>query len=320
MLAYIKRGLTPMQLCEATEMSWGSGLKQRLDRLCREHGVTLADGRGLGSHTANEVQAEQRITEYMRAEGRKQLNISNGKVLIGSDAHYWPGIRSTAHRAFVKFAAEIKPCAVIMNGDGFDGASISRHPRIGWDKKPSVIEELKAVEERLTEIEQASRTKNLFWPLGNHDARYETFLAANAAQYEGVKGFHLKDHFPLWAPCWSVWINEDVVIKHRLRSGIHATHNNTVNSGKTIVTGHLHSLRVTPFSDYGGTRFGVDCGTLAAPYGPQFVDYLEDGVTNWRAGFCVLTFWKGTLLWPELVHVLDEDKGLVQWRGEVMKV
>lgn len=315
----IRAGLPQSQILRQCGMAVGSGSVNRLRKIADSIGVPLI-------RSANRVmdQSEQvtdaRIHEYMRSHGRRHLEIGNGVVLVGSDAHYWPDLISTAHRAFVKFCREMKPRAAILNGDGFDGGTISRFPRIGWDAKPTVSQELKAVEERLTEIEEAARTKELYWPLGNHDSRFETYLAAHAPEYEGVKGFHLKDHFPLWRPCWSVWINEDVVVKHRYKSGIHAPHNNTMWAGKSIVTGHLHSLKVNPLSDYNGTRYGVDCGCLAPCYGPQFVDYLEDSPTNWRSGFVVLTFWKGKLLLPELVHVLDEDHGLVQFRGQVLKV
>ncbi len=212
------------------------------------------------------------------------------------------------------------------NGNGgsivFDGASISRFPRIGWDSTPSVIQELKACEIALGEIEdtakKARHNVNLVWTLGNHDARFENRLAANAPQYEQVKGFSLKDHFPSWYPCWSCWPTENVVVKHRWKGGIHATHNNTVNAGVSIVTGHLHSLKVTPFADYSGNRFGVDTGTLADTDGAQFVNYLEDSPTNWRSGFAVLTFHEGKLLWPELVHKWDEGK--IEFRGKVYDV
>jgi hypothetical protein len=86
-----------------------------------------------------------------------------------------------------------------------------------------------------------------------------------------------------------------------------------------MVTGHLHSQKVTPYSDYNGTRYGVDTGCLSPTTGPQF-NYLEDNPRDWRSGFAVLTWWKGQLLTPELVSVLDEAKGLVQFRGEVLSV
>lgn len=260
----------------------------------------------------------------VRHDAKINLKIENGVVLVFSDAHYFPGIITTAHKGLLHFIGKLKPNLIVCNGDAFDGATISRYPRIGWDKKPSVKQELDAVDERLSEIVKAARALKkgckLIWPLGNHDSRFETYLAANAGNYEGVHGFHLKDHFPEWLPCWMVEINGHTVIKHRYKGGIHATHNNTVTSGKTIITGHLHSLKVTPWTDYNGTRWGVDTGTLADadPFAEQFVDYLEGNPVNWRSGFAVLTFRNGRLLMPELVQVFDENS--VEFRGEVFKV
>jgi hypothetical protein len=317
--AQIRSGKTQSQILETLKIKHGGGTVLRIRAISQRIGVPISR-HPTSRRTAAELSASDRITEHLKGEGRQYVEIQNGVALVGSDAHYYPNIISTAHRAFVHFCKELKPVAVVKNGDEFDGSTISRHPRIGWDEKPTILQELKAVEVRQQEIVDACRTKRLFWNLGNHDARYETFLAANAPQFQGVDGFHLKDHFPEWKPCWSVWINEDVVIKHRWKGGAHATHNNTLASGKTMVTGHLHSLKVTPYTDYNGTRFGVDTGTLAQPHGPQFNDYTEDGPVNWRSGFAVLTFWKGNLLWPEVVHVIDEEKGLVQFRGEVIRV
>jgi hypothetical protein len=249
---------------------------------------------------------------------RHQLGIENGVVIVFSDAHFWPGIRTTAFKGLLWAIREFKPKAIINNGDAFDGASISRFPRIGWDTKPSIIQELKACEASLGEIEEEAGRAKLIWTLGNHDSRFENRLAANASEFEGVKGFSLKDHFPAWLSCWACWPTEEVCVKHRYKGGIHATHNNTVNSGVSIVTGHLHSLKVTPFSDYKGARFGVDTGTLANPTGPQFVDYLEDNPTNWRSGFAILTFFNGRLLWPELVHNFGD--GCIEFRGKVIDV
>jgi hypothetical protein len=260
---------------------------------------------------------KESVTKLKR-KPRLHTEVKNGVVIVASDAHYWPGEPSTAHRALIKFIRELRPSVVVMNGDVFDGASISRWERIGWDSRPTVKQELEACEERLTEIEDVAKGAERYWPLGNHCARFETFLAKNAPQYEGVKFTSLKDYFTKWKPCWSLFVNDDTVIKHRFKGGIHATHNNTMWAGKSIVTGHLHSLKVTPFSDYRGTRYGVDTGTLADPYGEQFVDYTEDGPKNWRSGFAVLTYSNHRLLWPELVHVLEE--GMVEFRGKVYDV
>lgn len=249
--------------------------------------------------------------------GRLNLAVENGIVLIGSDCHYWNLEPPTAHRAFVKFCKDLKPEIVILNGDVLDGATISRHPPINWEERPSLIQEIEACQERLGEIEKAAGKATRIWTLGNHDGRFETKLATVAPEYARVHGMHLKDHFPSWQACWSVWINDETVIKHRFRGGIHATHNNALWAGKTIITGHLHSLKVTPLTDYGGTRWGVDTGCIADPWGPQF-EYLEDSPRNWRSGFVVLTFVDSRLMWPEICHVIASEH--VEFRGKVYDV
>lgn len=251
---------------------------------------------------------------------RVEAALTDGVVLIGSDAHYWPGPASTAHRAFLEFARRLKPSIVVVNGDAIDCAAISRHPPIGWTKIPDVKDEMEICGERLGEIVLASGKARRYWPLGNHDARFETRLAMAAPEFKGVRFTSLIDHFPDWEPCWSVHIGGEhgVVIKHRFKGGIHAAFNNTLWAGRSIVTGHLHSLKVYPHTDYSGTRYGVDCGTLADPYGPQFQDYLEDNPRSWRSGFVVLTFKNGRLMMPELVQVVDGDT--VEFRGDLIEV
>jgi len=260
--------------------------------------------------------AKGRVHFERQTPQRVSIQVDDGYVIIGSDAHYWPGIVSPAHRALVKLTKKLKPAAVIMNGDMLDGASISRHPPMGWENQPSLIDEIDTVKKRLTEIRKASDAA-LFWPLGNHDARFEMRLAAKAPEYAKVHGVHLQDHFPDWTPCYSVWINDDVVVKHRFKGGVHATHNNTVASGKSMVTGHLHSAKVTPYDDYNGTRYGVDCGTMADPSGPQF-EYTEDNPRNHRQAFCVLKFIEGQMMMPQLVLVRDENT--VEYLGKLVKV
>lgn len=256
----------------------------------------------------------------MKHQGRISLQLKNGVAIIGSDAHYWPGKPTTAHRAFVQFCKSIKPDIVIMNGDVIDAATISRHPPIGWESFPTVQEELEVAAERLEEIENVTKNAERIWTLGNHDARFETRLATVAKEYAGVHGVHLKDHFPKWKPAWSVEIGgqHGAVVKHRFKGGANAASSNALWSGRTIVTGHLHRLGVNAISDYNGTRWGVESGMLADPFSPAFKGYTEDNSLSWQSGFVVLTWKAGRLLWPELVHVVKP--GLVEWRGSEYKV
>jgi Calcineurin-like phosphoesterase len=248
---------------------------------------------------------------------RAELKITKGVIIVASDAHYWPGPPSLMHRALVKFCKDMKPVAVVFNGDVIDAPQISRFLPIGWTHRPNLSDEIEATKDRLHEIELAAFKSTKIWCIGNHDQRFETRIATVAPEYANVHGTRLHDHFPNWRTAWACWINDEIVIKHRFRGGMHAVHNNTLWSGKTIITGHLHSAKVTPFDDYNGTRYGVDGGCIAETDAKAFTDYTEDNPKNWRSAFCVLTFKESRLLQPELVLKFDNDR--VQFRGEIIK-
>lgn len=251
---------------------------------------------------------------------RCQFDILNGEIIVFSDAHIWPGPLTTAQRAVIKFIKERKPRAVIANGDVMDFSSISRHDPLGFEKTPTVADELQAAQTFMSAIEGAAPSNcKFFWPAGNHDQRFEGRLAKVAPEYARVHGWHLKDHFsPKWQPCYSVFINKDIVVKHRLSGGTGALRNNVLKTRKHTVTAHLHAQHVWPVSSYDGTLYGVDCGMLAEPYSEAF-SYTEDAPVDWRSGFVVLKFRDGQLLPPELVTVWQKNKSVV-FRGEIINV
>jgi Calcineurin-like phosphoesterase len=248
------------------------------------------------------------------------INLDNGVIIVGSDCHYNPKYITTAHRAFVQCVKHLKPKYVILNGDLFDFASISAHHRIGWQHHPTVKEELEETQARLADIEAVRPAGcKLLITIGNHDLRFSGKLSNVLPQYEGIKGFDIADHTPLWKWYWSIMVNGTCMIKHRWHNGVHAVYNNILKSGTSFISGHLHSLKVTPWTDYTGTRYGVDTGTMACVKDQQFI-YAENNPLNWRSGFAVLTFNNGRLMPPELAEVVDENEGLYYFRGQVMKV
>lgn len=255
-------------------------------------------------------------------KARINLTVKDAVLPIGGDVHVAPGPRTTVQQAYINIVKKLRPRHVILLGDVFDGARISRHPRIGFlEDRPKVVDEIKAVGEFLTALEEAApKEAMLIWCLGNHDARYESYLASSAPEMEGVQGMHLKDHFPKWLPCWAVHINEGTpgytVLKHRWHNGIHATYNNTLKGGVNIVTGHLHKLDARKWRDFTGRRYGVDAGFMADIDDPQFVHYTEDNAKDWDSGFPVLTYKDGKLMRPEFVQKWDEHH--VEFRGELV--
>lgn len=246
-----------------------------------------------------------------------QKTIKDGVVMVASDCHYWPLIVTKAHQAFCAAAKKLKPAMIVLNGDVLDGARISRHARIMWEKTPELKDEVAAVQDRCAEIERAGNGAELIRTIGNHDARWETFLSGRVGEFEQMSGMTLLDYLPRWEAGWALHINVATegwtTIRHRpVSGGIHSGYNSTLKAGTHYVHGHLHKLSVTPWSDYRGRRYGVDCGTLAEPLGPQF-NYTEAGPSNWTSGFAVLTYRDGILLPPELAVV---DRGAVWFRGE----
>jgi hypothetical protein len=262
------------------------------------------------------VSVEKKIAQT-EGHTRRGMDIEKGKVIVFSDAHFWPDITTTAFKALLEMIKEHKPTAIVCNGDAFDGSGISRHPRMDFELLPSVKEELEACQHYLGEIEKVAKGAKMFWPLGNHDMRFTANIVNNLPAYEGVPGTTLKEYFPMWQPCWSFWINEDTCIKHRWKGGWTGGRNNALNSGVSMITGHTHALNVVGVTDYNGTRWGVQTGTLADPNGQQF-NYTEDAPKDWMSGFVMLSFERSRLLQPEMVRVWGEDE--IEFRGKIHKV
>jgi hypothetical protein len=262
------------------------------------------------------------VPKFIIPENRVECTytLKDGIVLVGSDCHYNPDYISTAHRAFVHFTKRLKPSMIVLNGDLFDFAQISAHNRIGFQQQFTVLQELEEVQARLGDIEKVRPAGCILHrTIGNHDLRFDGKLSNMVPQYEGVKGMCLADHLPGWSYSWSIRVNGNTMIKHRWHNGIHAVYNNILKGGMSMVTGHLHSLKVTPWTNYKGDMYGVDTGMMAAVKDDQFL-YHENSSVNWRAGFAVLVYVNGHLMPPELVQVINEDEGLVFFRGELHKV
>lgn len=274
-------------------------------------GVPLKTGNVVKAMASGRKDSDVDLKSYIK---RHVIDGFSGVCVVFSDCHYWPGDKpSVAHRALVKVVKEIRPKLLIANGDVFDGARMSKYPPNGWEATPKPSDELDEVKERMGEVRHACLRAQCLRTIGNHDIRFDRYLAMNASEIEGVLGTRLEDHLPAWKECMSIFINGHTMVKHRYTSGIHSTYNNTLRSGTNIVTGHTHLLEVKPWSDYRGRRYGVSTGAIADVDGDQFA-YTEDNPTPWCSGFAVLTFEpSGKLLYPELCEVIN---GVAYFRGK----
>ncbi len=255
--------------------------------------------------------------------GRLNLTIPDGQVVIASDLHLWPGAPSTVLRALKKITADIKPQALILNGDVCDFPKLSRFPQ-SWENTPFPQDELEAAQDHLADLAKCAGRARKLWLLGNHDERFERSIANAVPVMQRVKGVHLYDHFPLWERGWSCLINDGIeggttMVRHRpLVGGKNAPKGSVEKAGISFFHGHLHAQNVAAHSNYRPFDFyGCDTGCVADKEHKAFA-YTEDGITDWRCGFAVATYRKGRLMRPELVSKWDADH--VEFRGELHRV
>lgn len=296
---------------------WPMGASKLAKHLGVKDNNIYARRRRIEERRGIQLDAITRVIKRKEYPQRNQWDIKNGVVFVASDLHIWPGQESLMLRALKKLCDEMRPKGIILNGDVLDFCQISRHPPIGWESTPTPQQEIEAGQDHLNDLVKRTPRALRAWNLGNHDARFETKIATVAPQFAKVAGVHLSDHFPLWGKSWTTFINDNVVTKHRFKGGMHATQNNTLWAGRTMVTGHLHSANVRQITDYNGRRWGVDTGCVADPDFVQFKNYTEDNPLNWVMAFGVFTFVNGELLWPELVTPFDDDH--FQFRGKVYR-
>lgn len=278
----------------------------RRNRIQQTHSVDLATDKPLTSINTRIVKP---------SDGVRALADVSGYVVVFSDAHFYPGEYSLGLQAMLRVIKDLKPKIVVANGDILDGSTIHSHGPEGWERPPTLKEELDAVQDCMSKIQRAAKGAVLMRTIGNHDLRFDRRLASNASEYRGIQGIALKDHLPHWDVSWSILINGNTMVKHRINGGIHSAYNNTLRGGCHVVTGHTHLLEVKPWTDYTGRRYGVSTGMLADPTDAQF-RYAEDNPRPWAQGFAVLKYNEdGMLLPPELCEVIN---GRAYFRGGVV--
>jgi hypothetical protein len=235
----------------------------------------------------------------------EKITFLNATAVAFSDCH-WTSIeqpRSLAHEALLKAIPIIKPDILMCMGDAVDMGEPSRHDPLGWNKRIRVKDELDAAKKHLDDIMGLAPRALRLWQRGNHDDRFDKYLALNASMFEGIEGFDFAGQFPDWRMCHRLDINDSVAM-HRYHGGIHAGWNNAVKAGVNFISGDTHSLEVKPMVDMRGRRYGVQTGMLADPAWPCFA-YTQGNTRLWTPGFAVLTWRNGILMPPELCEVVN---------------
>lgn len=232
--------------------------------------------------------------------GIDELEIGDFEGVFFTDPHFVPVYFMDASDSFyllleyIKIAAQKAnkrkvPLVLICGGDAFDGSDINRHGPYGWEIKFTPQEEIEACDYYMGEIVKAAKGANqliLKWVWGNHDKRYDTYIATNAGKLDGMPETSLESKFPDWNFHMAMLIDGFIYVVHAIHSGVHSAYNNVkkVGSGIVVLTGDTHRMSDREVTFLKKEGIAVEGGTLA-PIGSPSFQYLRATPADWQEGF-----------------------------------
>ena len=123
------------------------------------------------------------------ADSYEPFEIKQSKILILSDLHF-PYQHNEGITLALKYGLEKDVNCILINGDLFDFATISRHER-DWRSR-TVFDEFESVKTFLKGLRDAFPSAKIIYKLGNHDERFEKYLYAKAPEIFDCVDFKLE--------------------------------------------------------------------------------------------------------------------------------
>lgn len=214
--------------------------------------------------------------------------INQSKVLIISDLHF-PYQDNNAIRKAIEYGKEKKVNCILINGDLFDFACISRHEK-DWRQR-SVAQEFKAVRTFLNSLRKHFPKAKIVYKLGNHDERWEKWLFLKAPEIFDDPEFKLETRLKLGELRIDI-VKEKLPIKigkltclhgHELAGGsggvnpARATFLKTLDS---VLVGHYHKRSSHDETTMNGNVISVQSQGCLCEMHPHFMP-----INKWQQGF-----------------------------------
>lgn len=153
------------------------------------------------------------------AETFEPYEISQSRVLIISDLHF-PYQNNEAIEVAINYGVEKDVNCVLINGDLFDFATISRHEK-DWKFRP-VVDEVNAVKQFFDYLKDRLPNARIVFKEGNHDERFEKWAFQKVPEFQNLDILKLSS-----------------VLKLTERGIEHVTDKRPVKIGKlTVLHGH----------------------------------------------------------------------------------
>lgn len=229
----------------------------------------------------------------------EELKLKDGIVIIGSDVHI-PFHDNKALDAFGKYCEELQPAAIVLNGDVLDFYKLSRFVK-GEGRNP--YEEITCCQEFLKELRCSCPNSEIFYVIGNHETRLQTYVLNNAPHLASL----VEDVFTIIKTtdydvkgCSEVIINDNFVCTHGKLLGNKAGLSAIKEIEKHYMSGASgHTHRLAKFITRKAKRKFVwlETGCLC-DLNPE---YVQD--PDWQQGFAVIQFEKGKLKRAEVLEI-----------------
>lgn len=227
------------------------------------------------------------------------IKIKNGIVIIGSDIHI-PFQDNKAVEAFKSYCKEIQPSAIVLNGDVLDFYKLSRFVK-GEGRNP--YEEISECQELLKSLKEACPNSDIYYVIGNHETRLETYVLNNAPHLASL----VEDVFTIIKTkdigvigCSEVLINDNFICTHGKLLGSKAGMSAMKEIEKHYMSGASgHTHRLAKFLTRKARRKFVwlETGCLC-DLNPE---YVQD--PDWQQGFAVIQFENSKLKRAEVVEI-----------------
>ena len=214
--------------------------------------------------------------------------INQSRTLIISDLHF-PYQDNEAIKIAINYGKEKQVNCILLNGDVFDFASISRHEK-SWRQR-QVHQEFEAVRIFLNSLRQHFPKAKIVFKYGNHDERYEKFLFLKAPEIFDCTDFQLEVLLKL-AELKIEVVKDKLPIKigkltvlhgHELfggSGGVNPARGTFLKTLENVVVGHYHKTSSNTEASMYGDVFSVHsvgCLCGKTPY------YMP--INKWNTGF-----------------------------------
>lgn len=275
--------------------------------------ANLADQPGTKLWRANRASESRRehaeryldryVAPYVARPKNYRLDDGSYTILSISDTHS-QFLDPFVWLAFLSAVRNLKPDAVLFNGDILEGAEISRHPQIpGWTE--SLQSELDFAREMVRQVrEDAGHRGDLFWTGGNHDVdRLAMYLTQTARALVSLRSLRIDELLGLQdygvrlltgGTISSPKGTEDnrpgfllfghYRIHHGVRLGQNPAADELKDAGRSGQSGHVHRASLA----FGTTETNESLSWMTTPAGCRHEAgraYMRGTTTGWQRGF-----------------------------------